>query len=79
MLRHNKADLPPRRSTLPKLDREILDLGVRWVGYDGAGEEDILIMFGWSEIQYFEGLRNLVERHVVADESLRRRLVDTCE
>lgn len=64
---------------MPRIDREVLDLGVRWVGYGGADPEDIFIMFGWSETQYYERLRILVERHILRNETLRNRLLGVCD
>lgn len=79
LLTHSKTDQLPRRSILSTLDREVLDLGVRWVSYGGAGSEDIFITFGWNEIQYFDRLRTLVELHLRADEPLRSRLLAVCD
>ncbi|HEY9264378.1 MAG TPA: DUF3263 domain-containing protein [Mycobacterium sp.] len=73
------AQVRRRRPTLPTIDREVLDLGVRWADFGGAGAEDIFVLFGWSERQYFERLQTLAERHVTTNLRLRARLLEVCE
>ena len=68
-----------RRSMIPVLDKEVLDLGVRWVPFGGASAEEIFVLFGWSEARYFQRLHALSQRYVVTDTGLRHRLLRVCD
>lgn len=78
MSTHSHSGVGQRPSTIPVLDKEVLDLGARWVPFGGASAEEIFLLFGWTEKRYFQRLQELSERHVITDVGLRHRLLHMC-
>ncbi|MBC2639890.1 MULTISPECIES: hypothetical protein [unclassified Rhodococcus (in: high G+C Gram-positive bacteria)] len=60
-------------------DEFVLNFGIRWIDFGGAGVEDIFVAFGWTEARYFERLECVAARRFAPIENtIRRQLLDLC-
>ncbi|OZC57157.1 hypothetical protein CH289_04545 [Rhodococcus sp. RS1C4] len=52
---------PERRKVLLKSDKPILDFALKWLPWGGGPDEDIMVEFGLSTVQFYSRLQALLD------------------